>query len=142
MPFPMALARFNRLVTNRITMPFAGRAPTFGIIDHRGRKSGRPYRTPISAFPRPGGYAVALTYGPDVQWVQNVLASGEAVLETRGRRHRVTNPRLLRDRSRRLASQPNRTILKLIDADMFLLLDEREEAGTLSPPLQSARRSA
>ena len=36
------------------------RLPGAAILTHRGRRSGREYRTPISAFRRPGGYAVAL----------------------------------------------------------------------------------
>lgn len=34
------VARFNRAVTNRITRRFASRIPSFGVIVHRGRKSG------------------------------------------------------------------------------------------------------
>src|SRR5581483_11492477 len=89
MPFPMACARCNRLVTNRVTRTFAGWALTFGIVEHRGRTSGRQYRTLISVFPRSDRYAAALTYGPDAQRVRNVQARGEAGLETRGRRHHV-----------------------------------------------------
>lgn len=148
MAFPMALARFNRRVTNRVTRLFAGQAPGFGIVEHRGRASGRRYRTPINVFARPGGYAVALTYGPDAQWVRNVLAGGEAVLETRGRHHRVTNPRLVHDTSRRLASQPARTVLELLDVDTFLLLDDQEDApgarasrrDTVHTPVEGPRR--
>ena len=30
---------------------------------------------------RPGGYVIALTYGPDADWVKNVLAAGGCELE-------------------------------------------------------------
>src|SRR4051794_22779527 len=102
MPLPRALARFNRKVTNPIARTIAGRLPGAAIIAHRGRRSGRAYRTPVSAFRRPGGYAVALTYGPGAEWVQNVLAAGNATLETGGRQVRVTNPRVIHDPARRL----------------------------------------
>src|SRR3954464_6610399 len=102
MPLPRSLARFNRLVTNRIGRLVAPRVPGAGVIVHRGRRSGREYRTPISAFRRPGGYAVALTYGPGAEWVQNVLAAGHAVLETGGRQVSVTNPRVVHDPQYRL----------------------------------------
>jgi len=124
MPLPMALARFNRRVTNRLTGTFAGRLPGFGIVEHRGRTSGRTYRTPINVSRRPGGYVVALTYGPDAQWVRNVLAAGGAVLETGGRRHQLRNPRLVRDPRRRPVPPPVRAVLGLVNVDAFLLLDE------------------
>ena len=124
MPIPMAVARFNRSVTNRITGTIAGWMPGFGIVVHRGRKSGREYRTPINVFHRPGGYAIALTYGPDSQYVRNVLAAGGCVIETRGRRVRLTNARVVHDSRRRLVPPPVRAILGLLDVDAFLLLDE------------------
>ena len=123
MVLPRALARFNRVVTNRIGRVVAPRVPGGGIVVHRGRRSGREYRTPIAVFQRPGGYAVALTYGPDAEWIRNVLAAGGATLETQGRRVRVTNPRVIHDPARRLVPLPVRDVLRLIGADTFLLLD-------------------
>jgi deazaflavin-dependent oxidoreductase (nitroreductase family) len=123
MPLPMSLARFNRRVTNRVARTFAGRVPGFGIIEHRGRTSGRTYQTPISVFRRPAGYAIALTYGPEAQWVQNVLAAGGATLEAGGRRQQLRNPRVVRDVRRRFVPPPVRAVLRLVNADAFLLLD-------------------
>ena len=84
MPLPRALARFNRHVTNPLLGGLFGRRPPFAIVVHRGRTSGRSYRTPVWAFPVPDGFAVALTYGADSQWVRNVLAADGCVLERRG----------------------------------------------------------
>ena len=39
MPIPMAVASFNKKVTNRVTGPFAGHLPGFAVVTHRGRKS-------------------------------------------------------------------------------------------------------
>jgi deazaflavin-dependent oxidoreductase (nitroreductase family) len=118
------LARFNRRVTNRVTGGVAGRLPGFGIVVHRGRRSGREYRTPLNVFRRPGGYAIALTYGPDAEWVKNVLAAGGSLLETRGHRVRLTNPRVVRDPARRPVPPLVRDVLGLIGVDAFLLLDD------------------
>ncbi|HEY7068268.1 MAG TPA: nitroreductase family deazaflavin-dependent oxidoreductase [Chloroflexota bacterium] len=125
MPLPRALARFNRRVTNRFFMrrPAWLRPPGFAVVVHRGRVSGREYRTPISAFRRRGGYVVALTYGPRAEWVRNVLAAGGCGLERHGRRLRLTNPRVVRDPARRLVPLPVRLVLRLLSADHFLLLD-------------------
>ncbi|HLH23283.1 MAG TPA: nitroreductase family deazaflavin-dependent oxidoreductase [Chloroflexota bacterium] len=129
MPIPMAVARFNRRVTNPFTRRFAGRAPGFAIVVHRGRSSGRVYRTPVNAFKRRGGYVLALTYGPRADWVRNVLAAGECLLVTRGRRLRMTNPRLVHDPTRRQMPLPVRLILGLLGVEDFLLLDRAPPAA-------------
>jgi len=100
MPLPRGLAAFNRRVTNRVTAPFAGRLPGFGIVVHRGRRSHREYRTPVNAFVATGGYIVALTYGTDADWIKNVLAAGGCELVTRGRTVRLTAPELFHDETR------------------------------------------
>jgi deazaflavin-dependent oxidoreductase (nitroreductase family) len=95
-PLPRRLARFNRVVTNRITYPIARTLPGFGIVLHEGRKSGRAYRTPVNAFRTPTGYLIALTYGPDSDWTRNVLAAGGCRLLTRGKVVALTDPRIVR----------------------------------------------
>ncbi len=120
MPLPRSVARFNRRVTNRVLGPLAPFLPAFGVIVHRGRRSGRSYRTPVNVFSRPGGFVVALTYGPDTDWVRNVLAAGGCSLETRGRRWRLTRPRLIRDEARRSVPSVLRPIGRLGDVSYFL----------------------
>ena len=83
---------------NPITRPVAKRLPTFAILTHRGRKSGRIYRTPINVFQRGNDYYFFfLTYGSDVQWVKNVLATGSCSIETRGRVVELVEPELVTD---------------------------------------------
>jgi deazaflavin-dependent oxidoreductase (nitroreductase family) len=124
MPLPQGLGRFNRWVTNPVTRTFAGRVPGFAIVVHRGRTSGRRYRTPVNAFARPdGGYTLALTYGPDAQWVRNVLAQGGCTLEATGRRVELANPRVVHDPSRRPVPPPVRAVLALLRVEYFLELD-------------------
>jgi deazaflavin-dependent oxidoreductase (nitroreductase family) len=121
-PLSHAIGRFNRVVTNRVTSVLAGRLPGFGIITHRGRRSGRTYRTPVNVFRRPGGFVVALTYGRG-DWVKNVLAAGEAQVRTKGQTHNVSNPRVLRDPARAGLPVPVRGILRLLNVDEFLWVD-------------------
>jgi deazaflavin-dependent oxidoreductase (nitroreductase family) len=128
MPLPRAVARFNRHGTNRLLGPLAPYMPLFGVVRHTGRKSRRPYRTPVNVFGRPGGYAVALTYGPDADWVRNVLAAGGCVLETRGRAVPLTHPRVVHDPRRHLIPPPVRPILALIGVADFLVLDRAADA--------------
>ncbi|MGI8586105.1 MAG: nitroreductase family deazaflavin-dependent oxidoreductase [Chloroflexia bacterium] len=122
MPIPHSIARFNKVVTNRLTGRIAKYLPGFGVIRHTGRKSHREYRTPVNVFRRPPGYVVALTYGPDADWVRNVLASGGCLLETRGRTVRLTQPHLFHDERRRSMPAPVRLILGLSNVSDFLEL--------------------
>lgn len=123
MPLPHALARFNRVVTNPLARVAAGRLPFFGIVVHQGRRSGRTYRTPVNVFVRPGGFVIPLTYGQG-DWAKNVTAAGEARLETRGRTHRVGNPRVVHDPTRGAVPAPVRAVLGMVKVEEFLLLDD------------------
>ncbi|NMH99721.1 nitroreductase family deazaflavin-dependent oxidoreductase [Pseudonocardia acidicola] len=121
-PLPRAVARFNRKVLNHVTTPIASWLPGFGVVVHRGRRSGRTYRTPVNVFPTSHGYVVALTYGPGADWVRNVAAAGGCVLHT-GRRHlHLTEPRVFHDESRRDTPLVVRRILGLTGVADFLEL--------------------
>ena len=92
--------RFRHVVhrfVNPITQPVAKRLPAFAVLTHRGRKSGRTYRTPINVFRRGDDYFFFLTYGSDVNWVKNVLATGSCSIETRGRVVELVEPELITD---------------------------------------------
>lgn len=116
------VAAFNLRVTNRITGRFADRLPGFGIITHIGRKSGRTFHTPVNVFPGQDGFLVALTYGPEAEWVKNVVAAGGCSLVTRGRQYQLTNPVVEHDPARRQFPLVVRIILGIIGANDFLRL--------------------
>ena len=101
MPLPRTLARWNKVGLNRVTKHVAPWMPGFGVVAHAGRRSGRRYQTPVNVFPAGGGYLLALTYGPDSDWVKNVLAAGGCELVTRGRTVRLVSPQLVHDENRR-----------------------------------------
>jgi deazaflavin-dependent oxidoreductase (nitroreductase family) len=94
LPIPVFIGKVNRRLTNRITSLFAGKIRPFAIVEHRGRRTGETYRTPIMAFPFEGGFDIALTYCPETDWVRNVMAEGRCTLEYRRRRIELTGPRL------------------------------------------------
>jgi deazaflavin-dependent oxidoreductase (nitroreductase family) len=95
---------------NRVTTPLARRLPGFAILTHRGRRTGRVYRTPVNVFRRGDDYLFFLTYGSDVQWVKNVLAAGSCSIETRGRIVELVQPELVTDPELRPAPPPVRFI--------------------------------
>lgn len=122
MPIPLWVGRLNRIGLNRVTGRFAGRLPGFGIVLHRGRRSGRTFRTPVNVFSTDDGLVIALTYGRDAQWVKNVLAAGGCEVLTRGHSLTCTDPRLYRDESRRDVPAVVRLVLGRVNASDFLAL--------------------
>jgi deazaflavin-dependent oxidoreductase (nitroreductase family) len=122
MPIPRVVARWNKVGLNRVTRHIAPWMPGFGVVIHRGRRSGRRYETPVNVFSAEDGYVFALTYGPDTDWVRNVLAAGGCELQTRGRTIRLVSPRLFHDESRRDIRPFERQVLRVIGVADFLSL--------------------
>jgi deazaflavin-dependent oxidoreductase (nitroreductase family) len=91
---PRSVARFNRVVTNPIQGRWAWGLPPWAVICHRGRRSGRRYRTPVIAFKRGSTFAIVVMYGPESDWVRNVLA-GPAEVVRSGRTHDLLDPRVV-----------------------------------------------
>jgi deazaflavin-dependent oxidoreductase (nitroreductase family) len=114
------LLPFTTHVFNRVSRLFVHWLPYFAIISYRGRKSGKTYHTPMNVFRDGDDYLFALTYGSDVQWVQNVLAAGEADLRIRNKTIRLTDPEMFVDPSRRLMPLPVRIVLGLARVSEFL----------------------
>ncbi len=124
MPIPRAIAVFNRDWTNRLVRTFAGTVPPFGMILHRGRRTGRAYETPIMIFRAADGFVVALTYGASSEWVRNVLSAGECEAIVRGRRFLFTGPKRVRgDDGMRLMPAVVRPALRLFAVQDFLRFD-------------------
>jgi deazaflavin-dependent oxidoreductase (nitroreductase family) len=118
------LRGFTRRFGNPMTKLVAGRLPWFCILRYRGRKSDRPYRTPMNVFRRDDSWVFALTYGSEVQWVKNVLHAGSCEIETRGRVIALTRPQLVVDPSRRQVPRVVAIFLGLIGVTEFLRMEE------------------
>jgi deazaflavin-dependent oxidoreductase (nitroreductase family) len=121
-PLPRALARFNLKVTNPILGHVAGRLPGFAIVTHVGRRSGTRRTTPVNLFRDGDRFVIALTYGPDSQWVRNVIAAGGCDVLTRGRTIHLVDPELVRDPRRRLVPRPVAMVLSAANVEHFLVL--------------------
>jgi deazaflavin-dependent oxidoreductase (nitroreductase family) len=94
MQAPQWLAHVNKYVTNPVQRLWAGWLPGMAIVEHVGRSSGKPYRTPLIVFGTDDGLAILLTYGPDRDWLKNVMAAGHARVQRRGRTFDVGAPRV------------------------------------------------
>jgi hypothetical protein len=73
-------------------------------------------------FRRDNRFVIALTYGRDSQWVQNVLAANGCELETRNRTLRLSRPRLFQDERRESMPTLVRIVLGIINVSDFLEL--------------------
>ena len=86
--------------TGRAMKPLALRSagtansPT-SVVHHVGRRSGRPYETPVVAAPTEDGFVIALPYGQRADWMKNVLAAGRATVDRDGATHAVEAPELI-----------------------------------------------
>lgn len=127
MALPHWLTRVNLAVANRLMAPLAARLPWFGVLEHVGRRSGEVRRTPLNVFPQGDQrWVIALTYGPRVEWLRNVLVAGECRMLVRGRWLRLAGPWRFRDPSRAAMPPPVRWALAVLRVDEFV---ELREAG-------------
>ncbi len=94
MEIPRAVARFNKAVNNPIQRQYAWLVPPWSVVVHRGRKTGRVYRTPVNAFRMGRHLAVVILYGERSDWVQNVIAGGGQVVRG-GRTYSLSEPRVV-----------------------------------------------
>ena len=91
MPYPRWLAHINKRIFN----PGQVRKGRYPVITHVGRSSGTTYQTPLDAYPTKTGYVLVARYGPESDWVLNVLAAETATLRISGEDHELGSPRLV-----------------------------------------------
>lgn len=82
MPAPLSVTPYVKRFANPVLVNLAGHG-WFVELEHLGRKSGTAHRTPLMAFRDGDTITIALTYGPGVQWLKNVRASGRARMHWR-----------------------------------------------------------
>lgn len=121
MPLSKDMARFNRVVTNRITRPFAARLGGFAVVRHQGRRSGKEYETPLNAWRHDDWIVVALTYGDDVDWLKNTQAAETSGVLMGGEVINVGPPvDISTEDGMALVSPVARIVLPLIKVDQFV----------------------
>jgi deazaflavin-dependent oxidoreductase (nitroreductase family) len=95
---PLVLDTVRR--TSRAMKPLALRsAGTRGayasVIHHVGRTTGRTYETPVGAVDTGDGFVIALPYGPNTDWLKNVLARGSATIVHEAITYDVDRPQVV-----------------------------------------------
>lgn len=131
---------------NPVVRPIAGRRFVgrlyfgfqLGVLKHVGRKSGRPYETPLGAYRLGDGFVFALFYGPTVDWARNVLAAGSCTLKWMGREYELERPEIVSasDVVRNLPPWP-RLILIAAGTKQFLRLHQRRIVSERPPQAAS-----
>ncbi len=94
MVFPPWFENLQVKYLNRMVKPFARFMPGMATIKHRGRKSGKPYETLVTAYRKGDSLAIVLGHGK-TDWVKNVLAADEADVLFGKRAVHIVNPRIL-----------------------------------------------
>lgn len=83
-------------VINPITLRIAGkRFSPFALLLHKGRRSGKLYRTPLLVRHKPDGFVIALTYGPNTDWFRNIQTPNGGILRYLGKRYRLAGHEML-----------------------------------------------
>jgi deazaflavin-dependent oxidoreductase (nitroreductase family) len=104
-------------VTRRVARSSFG---PFAIVQHVGRRSGKPYETPIIVSPVKDGFVIELTYGPDVDWHKNVLAAGGCTIIRHGKTFVIDKIEPLDTATGRAAfPRPQRLILRVLGRKHF-----------------------
>lgn len=111
MPAPISLTPVVKRFANPILVNLAGHG-WFVELEHIGRKSGAAHRTPLMAFRHGDTITIALTYGPDVQWLKNLRAAGGGRMHWRDQMLYLGPPRdLATEDGLGRMPQPVRTLL-------------------------------
>jgi len=67
----------------------------FGLLVHRGRRTGRRYVTPVGMGWTGGAFVIPLTFGERSHWYKNVIEAGECAVRWKGADHRVGRPEVV-----------------------------------------------
>ncbi|MEP6775024.1 MAG: nitroreductase family deazaflavin-dependent oxidoreductase [Chloroflexota bacterium] len=126
------IRQFNKRRLNPLVVKIAGgRHSPVALVKHRGRTSGKEYRTPVLLKQVRGGFVLALTYGNKVDWYRNVVAAGGGTIRWHGVDSRMGAPVSIdREAGIRAFPPPLRVILRLNHTEHFIkMLNEANAAG-------------
>ena len=89
----MRVARF----ANPVLAGLAGSRliPLWGVVEHRGRRSGRAFRTPIAITRTADGFLIPLPWGPGTDWCRNIRAAGGCRVRWSGKEYDATAPEVV-----------------------------------------------
>ena len=87
---------YHKHMTNPVWVRFvAGRSANSALLHHVGRRSGKAYKTPLTAHKSEDTIIVPLAYGTETDWLRNLQAAGRGVVELDGRSFSVDEPEVV-----------------------------------------------
>jgi deazaflavin-dependent oxidoreductase (nitroreductase family) len=94
---PSGAWRFAARWLNPLVLLLAGTRllPFYGVLEHRGRRSNKTFRTPIVVRPTTDGFIVPMPWGQTTDWYRNVRAAGACVIHWKGRDYKLEQPELI-----------------------------------------------
>ena len=78
----------------------------FALLRHVGRKSGKTYEIPIMVWRVEDGFVIALTYGPQVDWLRNLQATRQGTLCWHKKEYMFQTPVFVDEKTALLALPP------------------------------------
>jgi deazaflavin-dependent oxidoreductase (nitroreductase family) len=69
--------------------------PLYGVLEHRGRRSGKVFRTPVVVRPTADGFMVPMPWGETTDWYRNVRAAGGCRIRWKDRDYALGQPEVL-----------------------------------------------
>ena len=132
---PTAAPRFGGMLwraaglTSPLILPMAGKRwnPIFAVIEHRGRRSGRRYATPVAARRTSDGFVISLAFGAQVDWYRNLVAAGGGTILWRGVPQAITAPERIEAADAYRAFNPiQRALMRIGGIDKFIRVTDAE----------------
>ena len=130
---------------NPLVLLFAGTRllPLYGVIEHRGRRSGKVFHTPVVVRPTDDGFIVPMPWGEGTDWYRNVRAAGECTIRWKGRDYQLVDPEVIDQAAMvgRGFSAFQRTMMARLGIAQALRLRHRNQvnASTSSPPPRTSQ---
>ena len=123
--------RFARDVGNPRQLRSAGTpGATASSLAHTGRKSRKHYQTPVTATWTADGFVIGLPYGPNTDWLKNVLADRSARVVYEGSSYQCDEPAVIpTTEAAPDFSARERRALRLMGVDECLRLHRVERSG-------------
>ena len=95
----------------------------FAVMHHQGRRSGRPYSTPLAARKTADGFVIPLTFGQQADWFRNVQAASGCVIGWKGAEFQLVEPEVVDWATVRPAFYPlERIVVPRIGIEQFVRL--------------------
>jgi deazaflavin-dependent oxidoreductase (nitroreductase family) len=121
----VVIFRYGSRLINPLTRRFSGSRvfPLYGLLRHRGRRSGRAFATPVVALSTADGFVIPMPFGQGTDWYRNVQAAGGCIIRWRGAEYPLVEPEVIDWATARSAFSPVlRAIVPIAGIQQFLRL--------------------